>query len=254
MTGKQVIRAYGGCEPGPSDTGQYAGLDVSTRGVTVVITAKRQHTAKHRGGTDKKRGRTMRATRAPNIHGNKKDLSPEQREELFRALQPRFEKNMNRHRGLEWDKVQAKLKASAEKLGSLNEMERTGGEPDVVGHDKKTGEYIFYDCSAESPKGRRSVCYDREALVSRKEHKPKDNAIGMAAAMGIELITEEQYRELQKLGDFDTKTSSWIKTPAAVRKLGGALFCDRRFETVFVYHNGAESYYAGRAFRGFLRV
>jgi len=161
---------------------------------------------------------------------------------------------MNRHKGLAWDKVQAKLQASAEKLWSLREMERTGGEPDAVGQDKKTGEYIFYDCSAESPKDRRSVCYDREALESRKEHKPKANAMDMAAGMGIELLTEEQYRELQKLGDFDTKTSSWVKTPSDVRKLGGALFCDRRYDTVFTYHNGAESYYAGRAFRGSLRV
>jgi len=196
----------------------------------------------------------MRAIRARNIDSNKKDLSPERREELLRALQARFEKNMNRHRGLEWDKVQAKLEANAEKLWSLNEMERTSGEPDVVGQDKKTGEYIFYDCSAESPKGRRSVCYDREALESRKEHKPEDNAIDMAAAMGIELLTEEQYRELQKLGDFDTKTSSWVKTPSDIRKLHGAIFCDRRYDTVFVYHNGAESYYAARAFRGALRV
>ncbi len=196
----------------------------------------------------------MRATSARNISSNKKDLSPEQREELLRALKARFEKNMNRHKGLEWDKVQAKLEANAEKLWSLNEMERTGGEPDVVGHDKKTGEYIFYDCSAESPKGRRSVCYDREALESRKEHKPEANTIDMAAAMGIELLTEEQYRELQKLGDCDTKTSSWVKTPSAIRNLGGALFCDRRYDTVFVYHNGAESYYAARAFRGLLRV
>ncbi|HYU45834.1 MAG TPA: DUF4256 domain-containing protein [Terriglobales bacterium] len=196
----------------------------------------------------------MTATRARNINSNKEDLSPEQREELLRALKARFEKNMNRHKGLEWAKVQAKLEANTEKLRSLNEMERTGGEPDVVGHDKKTGEYIFYDCSAESPKGRRSVCYDREALESRKEHKPDNNAIDMAAAMGIELLTEEQYRGLQKLGDFDTKTSSWVKTPADIRKLGGALFCDRRYDTVFVYHNGAESYYAARAFRGSLRV
>ena len=181
-------------------------------------------------------------------------LSKKQSEELLRALKVRFEKNLNRHRGLEWAKVQARLEANAEKLWSLNEMENTGGEPDVVGHDKKTGEYIFYDCSAESPKGRRSLCYDREALESRKENKPKDNAIGMAAAMGIELLTEEQYRELQQLGDFDTKTSSWVKTPSNIRKLGGALFCDRRFDTVFVYHNGAESYYAARAFRGSLRV
>jgi hypothetical protein len=185
---------------------------------------------------------------------NKKALSPEPYEELLRSLKARFEKNMNRHKGLEWAQVQARLEANAEKLWSLNEMERTGGEPDVVGHDKKTGEYIFYDCSAESPKGRRSVCYDREALESRKEHKPEDSAVGMAAAMGIELLTEEQYRELQKLGDFDTKTSSWVKTPSDIRKLGGALFCDRRYDTVFVYHNGAESYYAARAFRGSLRV
>jgi hypothetical protein len=196
----------------------------------------------------------MAAIRARNIHSNKKDLSPKQREELLRALKARFEKNMNRHQGLAWDKVQAKLEANAEKLWSLNEMERTGGEPDVAGHDKKTGEYIFYDCSADSPKGRRSVCYDGEALESRKEHKPKDSAVDMASAMGIELLTEEQYRELQKLEDFDTKTSSWVKTPSDMRKLGGALFCDRRFDTVFVYHNGAESYYAGRAFRGSLRV
>jgi Protein of unknown function (DUF4256) len=196
----------------------------------------------------------MTATKARNTSSNKKDLSPKQREELLRTLKARFEKNMNRHKGLEWDKVQAKLEANAEKLWSLNEMERTGGEPDVVGHDKKTGEHIFYDCSADSPKGRRSVCYDSEALESRKEHKPKDSAVAMAAAMGIELLTEEQYRELQQFGDFDTKTSSWVKTPSDVRKLGGALFCDRRFNTVFVYHNGAESYYAGRAFRGSLRV
>src|SRR5205085_800795 len=168
----------------------------------------------------------MRAAKARNINGNKKNLSPEQREELLRALKARFEKNMNRHKGLEWTKVQAKLEANAEKLWSLNEMERTGGEPDVVGHDKKTGEYIYYDCSAETPKGRRSICYDREALEARKEHKPEDNAIDMAAAMGIELLTEEQYRELQKLGDFDTKTSSWVKTPSDIRKLNGALFCD----------------------------
>jgi uncharacterized protein DUF4256 len=196
----------------------------------------------------------MGATRPRNIDGNRKDLSPEQREELLRALKARFEKNMNRHKGLEWAQVQAKLEAHGEKMWSLNEMERTGGEPDVIGHDKKTGEYIFCDCSAESPKGRRSVCYDREALESRKEHKPEDNAIDMATAMGIELLTEEQYRELQKLGNFDTKTSSWVKTPSHIRKLGGALFCDRRYDTVFVYHNGAESYYAARAFRGSLRV
>ena len=189
-----------------------------------------------------------------NIKSNKKELSSEQREELLRALKARFEKNMNRHKRLEWANVQAKLEVNAGKLWSLNEMERTGGEPDVVGHDKKTGEYIFYDCSAESPKGRRSFCYDREALDSRKEHKPEDSAIDMAAAMGIEVLTEEQYRELQKLGNFDTKTSSWIKTLSDVRKLGGALFCDRRYDHVFVYHNGAESYYAARAFRGSLRV
>ena len=186
--------------------------------------------------------------------GNKKELSPEQREELFRTLKRRFEKNMNRLKGLEWAKVQAKLEANTEKLWSLNEMERTGGEPDVVGHDKKTGEYIFYDCSAESPKGRRSVCYDREALKSRKEFKPEDTAMDMASAMGIEILTEEQYRELQKLGNFDTKTSSWVKTPSEIRKLGGAIFADRRYDHVFVYHNGAESYYAARAFRGSLRV
>ena len=183
-----------------------------------------------------------------------KQLSPVQREELLRALQARFEKNMNRHEGLEWAKVRAKLEANPEKLWSLSEMERTGGEPDVVGHDKKTGDYIFFDCSAESPKDRRSLCYDREALEARKENKPKDNAMGMAAAMGLELLTEEQYRELQQLGNFDTKTSSWVKTPSDIRKLGGALFCDRRYDTVFVYHNGAESYYAARAFRGSLRV
>jgi hypothetical protein len=185
---------------------------------------------------------------------SKKTLSPEQREKLLRSLKGRFEKNMNRHKGLEWAKVEAKLKAHVDSLWSLNEMERTGGEPDVVGHDKKTGEYIFYDCSAESPKGRRSLCYDREALESRKEHKPKNNAIDMAAAMGIELLTEEQHRELQQLGTFDLTTSSWVQTPAHIRKLGGALFCDRRFDTVFVYHNGAESYYAARGFRGSLRV
>ena len=185
---------------------------------------------------------------------NKKKLSPSQGAELLTALKARFEKNGNRHKSIEWAKVQAKLEAGTEKLWSLNEMERTGGEPDVVGYDKKTGEYIFYDCSAESPKGRRSVCYDREAQESRKEHKPENSAIGMAAAMGIELLTEEQYRELQQLGEFDTKTSSWVKTPSDIRKLGGALFCDRRYDTVFVYHNGAESYYAARGFRGSLRV
>jgi len=189
-----------------------------------------------------------------NITSNKKKLSSEQREELLNTLEARFEKNMNRHKGFAWAKVQAKLEANTGKLWSLNEMERTGGEPDVVGHDKKTGEYIFYDCSAESPKGRRSVCYDREALESRKEHKPKNNAVDMAAAMGIELLSEEQYRELQKLGDFDTKTSSWVQTPTAIRELGGALFCDRRYDHLFLYHNGAESYYAARGFRGSLKV
>jgi hypothetical protein len=188
------------------------------------------------------------------MNSNKKDLSPKQTEELLSALKARFDKNMNRHKHLAWAEVQAKLEANAEKLWSLSEMERTGGEPDVVGHDKKTGEYIFYDCSEESPKGRRSLCYDHEALESRKEAKPKDNAMDLAAAMGVELLTEEQYRELQKLGDFDTKTSSWVKTPSNIRKLGGALFCDRRFDTVFTYHNGAESYYAARGFRGSLRV
>src|SRR5687768_8117438 len=185
---------------------------------------------------------------------SRKKLSSEQREELLEALKARFEKNVNRHKGLEWAKVQAKLEANPSKLWSIHEMERTGGEPDVVGYDKKTGEYIFYDCSAQSPDGRRSVCFDPEALESRKENKPGDSAVGMAAAMGIELLTEEQYRELQRLGDFDTKTSSWVKTPPDIRKLGGALFCDRRYGTVFVYHNGAESYYAARGFRGLLRV
>jgi len=185
---------------------------------------------------------------------NKRELSAKQREELLRALKNRFEKNPSRHKGLEWAKVQAKLEANAEKLWSLNEMERTGGEPDVVGHDKKTGEYVFYDCSAQSPEGRTSLCYDREALDSRKVHKPKNNALDMAAAIGIELLTEEEYRELQQLGEFDTKSSSWVKTPADMRKLGGALFGDRRFGRVFFYHNGAESYYSGRGFRGRLRV
>ena len=192
---------------------------------------------------------------------NKKELSPEQHDELRKALKARFEKNMNRHKGLEWAKVQSRMcgmEANSEKLWSLNEMEKTGGEPDVIGHDKKTGEYIFYDCSAESPKGRRSICYDSEALESRKEHKPKSNAIDMAADMGIELLTEEQYRELQSLqmagGNFDTKTSSWVKTPSEIRKLGGAIFADYRYGNVFIYHNGAESYYAARGFRGLLRV
>lgn len=188
------------------------------------------------------------------MNKTKKQLSPSQREELLKTLKARFEKNMNRHKGVDWAKVQTKLETNTEKLWSLNEMETTGGEPDVVGHDKKTGEFVFYDCSAESPKGRRSVCYDREALEARKEHKPKDSAIDMATAMGIELLTEEQYRELQKLGTFDAKTSSWIVTPPDIRKLGGALFADFRYGHVFVYHNGAESYYAARGFRGSVRV
>jgi hypothetical protein len=190
----------------------------------------------------------------PMTKNNRKALSPEQREEILKTLKTRFEKNMNRHKGVEWSKVEAKLEANAEKLWSLNEMERTGGEPDVVGYDKKTGEFIFYDCSAESPKGRRSVCYDREALDARKEHKPKDCATDMAAAIGVELLTEEQYRELQQLGEFDAKTSSWVKTPSDIRKLGGALFCDRRYDHVFVYHNGADSYYGARGFRGSIRI
>jgi len=185
---------------------------------------------------------------------SKKELSAEQREELLLALEVRFEKNMKRHKGLEWTKLYAKLAANTEKLWSLSEMERTGGEPDVVGLDKKTGEYIFYDCSAESPKDRRSLCFDREALDSRKEHKPKNSALDVATDMGIEILSEEQYRELQELGEFDTKTSSWVKTPSNIRDLGGALFCDRRYDTVFVYHNGAESYYAARGFRGSLKV
>jgi hypothetical protein len=188
------------------------------------------------------------------INSNKKELSAEQAEELLHTLKVRFEKNMNRHKGLEWAKVHAKLEANAEKLWVLDEMEVTGGEPDVVDYDKTTGEYIFYDCSVESPKGRRSVCFDLEGLESRKEHQPENNAVDMAAAMGIELLTEEQYRALQKLGKFDTKTSSWLVTPPEIRKLGGALFGDRRYDHVFVYHNGAQSYYAARAFRGSLRV
>lgn len=184
----------------------------------------------------------------------KKELSSKECQELLGTLKNRFEKNMKRHKGLEWAKVQARLEANVEKLWSLNEMERTGGEPDVVGLDKKTGEYVFYDCSPETPKDRRSLCYDGEALAARKEHKPKSSALDMAAAMGIDLLSEEQYRELQELGEFDTKTSSWLKTPEEIRKLGGAIFGDRRFGRVFVYHNGAESYYAGRAFRGSLRV
>ena len=189
-----------------------------------------------------------------NTTSTKKELSPNQREELLKTLNVRFEQNMNRHKGLKWARVEARLEGNTEKLWSLNEMERTGGEPDVVGHNKKTGEYIFYDCSAETPKGRTSVCYDREGLESRKEHRPKTTAMDMAAAMGIELLTEEEYLELQKLGDFDTKTSSWVKTPADIRKLGGALYCDRRYGRVFVGHNGAQSYYSARAFRGSLRA
>jgi hypothetical protein len=189
-----------------------------------------------------------------NIISKKKELSREQRGEILRTLKNRFEKNMNRHKDIEWAKLQAKLEANTEKLWSLNEMEETGGEPDVVVHDKKTGEYIFYDCSAESPKDRRSLCYDREALDSRKEHKPQNSVMDMAAEMGIELLSEEQYRDLQKLGKFDTKTSSWVKTPSDIRKLGGAIFCDYRYGNVFVYHNGAESYYAVRGFRGLLRI
>jgi hypothetical protein len=185
---------------------------------------------------------------------DKKELSPEQREELLTTLKARFEKNTNRHPGLEWAKVRARLETKTEKLWALNEMERTGGEPDIVGQDKNTGEYAFYDCSPESPKGRTSLCYDREALDSRKEHKPKSSAMDMAATMGAELLTEDQYQELQKLGAFDTKSSSWLKTPGDIRKLGGAIFGDRRFGRVFVYHNGAESYYSGRGFRGWLRV
>ena len=189
-----------------------------------------------------------------NINSNKKKLSPEQRSSLLGVLKARFEKNMKRHKALEWSTIQAKLEANTEKLWSLNEMESTGGEPDVVGYDKKTGEYIFYDCSAESPKDRRSICYDHEALESRKENKPKESAVNMATAMGIEILTEQQYRELQQLGNFDTKTSSWIITPVDIRELGGALFADRRYNTVFVYHNGAESYYAARGFRGLLKI
>ena len=187
-------------------------------------------------------------------HPNGKELSPKEREELLKTLKARFEKNMARHKGLEWAKVQARLGASAEKLWSLSEMEKTGGEPDVVGHDKKTDEYLFFDCSPESPKGRVSVCYDREGLESRKEHRPKTSAMDMAAAMGIELLTEEQYFELQKLGEFDTKTTTWVKTPADIRKLGGALYGDRRYGRVFIGHNGAQSYYGARGFRGSLRV
>jgi uncharacterized protein DUF4256 len=194
-------------------------------------------------------GRSSLDGNMPNV-----TVSEKRREEILGVLKGRFEKNMNRHNGLEWAHVEAKLEANAEKLRALSEMEKTGGEPDIVGQDKKTSEFIFYDCAAESPKGRRSLCYDREALETRKENKPENSAMELAAAMGIELLTEEQYRELQKLGEFDAKTSSWVKTPSAIRKLGGALFCDRRFDTVFVYHNGAESYYAARRFRGWLRI
>lgn len=188
------------------------------------------------------------------FNSTKKELSQKQHEELLRVLKSRFEKNINRHKDLEWTKVQTKLEMNTNKVWSLNEMERTGGEPDVVGYDKNTDEYIFYDCSAESPKSRRSLCYDREALESRKEHKPENNVIDMAATMGIELLSEEEYRELQNLGSFDLKTSSWVKTPVQIRRLGGAIFCDRRYDTVFVYHNGAESYYAARGFRGSLKI
>lgn len=188
------------------------------------------------------------------IRSDKHTLSPKQHEELLSALKARFDENMSRHKGIEWVKVRARLEANPEKMWSLNEMERTGGEPDVVGYDKKTGEFIFYDCSAESPDGRRSLCYDGEALESRKQNKPEDSAMGMAEAMGVNLLTEEQYRALQKLGEFDTKTSSWVETPVDIRNLGGAIFCDRRYDTVFMYHNGAESYYAARGFRGSLRV
>ncbi len=189
-----------------------------------------------------------------NSNNSKKELSSEMRDDLLKTLQSRFEKHMSRHKDLQWAKVQARLETNAGVLQSLNEMEQTGGEPDVVDYDKKTGEYIFCDCSAESPSGRRSLCYDREALDARKEHKPKNSAVDMASDMGIELLTEEQYRDLQKIGNFDMKTSSWIKTPSKIRDLGGALFCDRRYDQVFIYHNGAESYYAARGFRGMLRI
>lgn len=199
-------------------------------------------------------GYYMRISRMKNMNNTKKELSPAQAQDLLSTLKTRFEKNRNRHEGLEWAEVQVKLEANPEKLWSLNEMEKTGGEPDVVGFNKKTGEIIFYDCSAESPKERRSLCYDRKALESRKEHKPKNSAMDMAEAMGVEILTEVQYRELQKLGNFDTKTSSWVLTPTEIRDLGGAVFCDRRYNTVFLYHNGAESYYAARGFRGSLKV
>jgi hypothetical protein len=196
----------------------------------------------------------MKATTVRRTNNNKKNLSPEQRELLLRTLQTRFNANTNRHPGLEWDQVQTKLESGAEKLWSLNEMQRTGGEPDVVGRDERTSEYIFCDCSAESPKDRRNICYDGDALASRKQNKPANSALGMADAMGIEILTEDEYRELQKLGEYDTKSSSWIRTPERIRKLGGAIFCDRRYDTVFVYHNGAESYYGARGFRGSLRA
>jgi hypothetical protein len=196
----------------------------------------------------------MKAKPTPTTNRSRTNLSPEQHHQLLHTLKTRFEANMNRHEGLEWAQVQRKLESSAERLWSLSEMERTGGEPDVIGRDGQSGEYLFCDCSAESPKGRRSICYDREALESRKQHKPENTAVDMAAGMGIEILTEEEYRELQKTGEFDTRTSSWIQTPARIRQLGGALFCDRRYDTVFVYHNGAESYYAARGFRGLLRV
>ncbi len=203
---------------------------------------------------DSQRDRVYPCKNANNMKGNKKELSPKQHQELLRALKARFEKNTSRHKSLEWEKVEARLKANPEKLRSLSEMERSGGEPDVVGHDKKTGQHIFFDCSPQSPSGRTSFCYDREALDSRKEHKPKNSVMDMATAMGVELLTEEQYLELQKLGEFDTKTSSWVKTPTDIRKLGGALYCDRRYGRVFVGYNGAQSYYSGRGFRASLRV
>ena len=224
-------------------------------GVLVILGVRNRH-HQDRPRIDRARELTSMLTRKAVKRGigGRRQLPPEQRGALLRTLQARFEKNMNRHRGLQWTAVQARLEANPEKLWSFHEMERTGGEPDVVGHDKKTGEYVFYDCSAESPTGRRSVCYDRDALEARKAHKPKNSATEMAAAIGIEILTEAQYRELQTLGEFDTKTSSWVKTPSAIRELGGALYCDRRYGRVFVGHNGAQSYYAARAFRGALRV
>ena len=201
-----------------------------------------------------KKSVAAKPTKTQSASKGKRELSRVERDDLLLVLKNRFEKNANRHKGVAWAQVEARLTANPQKLWSLSEMEGTGGEPDVVGHDKSSGEFIFYDCSAESPAGRRSFCYDREALDSRKEHKPKNSAMDLAAAMGVEILTEEQYRELQKMGEFDTKTSSWVKTPARIRDLGGALFCDRRFDTVFTYHNGAESYYAARGFRCSLRV